>query len=31
VGTTISKYGLRFIVRDSSDDRVGKVEITRSA
>jgi CBS domain containing-hemolysin-like protein len=31
VGTAISKFGLRFIVRDSSDDRIGKVEITRNA
>jgi len=29
VGTAISKYGLRFIVRDSDEKAVGKVEIIR--
>jgi CBS domain containing-hemolysin-like protein len=28
-GTAVSKYGLRFIVRDSDDKRIGKVEIVR--
>jgi CBS domain containing-hemolysin-like protein len=29
-GTAISKYGLRFIVRDADDKRIGKVEIVRA-
>jgi CBS domain containing-hemolysin-like protein len=29
VGTAISKFGLRFIVRDSDDKHIGKVEISR--
>ena len=29
VGTEVSKYGLQFIVRDSNDKSVGKVEIIR--
>jgi CBS domain containing-hemolysin-like protein len=30
VGTAVSKYGLRFIVRDSDEQHIGKVEIVRS-
>jgi putative hemolysin len=29
VGTAVSKYGLRFIVRDSDERQIGKVEIVR--
>jgi putative hemolysin len=29
-GTAISKYGLRFTVRDADDKRVGKVEVVRA-
>ena len=29
VGTAVSKYGLHFIVRDSDENRIGKVEIIR--
>jgi CBS domain containing-hemolysin-like protein len=30
-GTAISKYGLRFIVRDADEQHIGKVEIIRNA
>jgi CBS domain containing-hemolysin-like protein len=30
VGTAVNKYGLRFIVRDSDEKHIGKVEIIRS-
>ncbi|MEO5730268.1 MAG: transporter associated domain-containing protein, partial [Byssovorax sp.] len=29
VGTAVSKFGLHFIVRDSDENRIGKVEIIR--
>ncbi len=29
VGTAVSKFGLRFIVRDSDERHIGKVEIVR--
>jgi CBS domain containing-hemolysin-like protein len=29
VGTAISKFGLQFIVRDSDEKHIGKVEIVR--
>jgi len=31
VGTAVSKFGLRFIVRDSDERHIGKVEIVRPA
>ena len=29
VGTAVSKFGLRFIVREVDEDHLGKVEISR--
>jgi CBS domain containing-hemolysin-like protein len=30
VGTAVSRFGLHFIVRDSDDKQIGKVEIIRA-
>jgi CBS domain containing-hemolysin-like protein len=30
VGTAFDKFGLRFVVRDSDERRIGKVEVSRA-